>query len=109
MTLSEVVDRLGLEVVAGGNLLDIQVSGGYVGDLLSNVMANAQKGQVWLTVQGHVNVVAVATLRELAGVVLVGGRQPSEDTIAKADEEGLAVMKSELGAFELAGRLYGLL
>jgi predicted transcriptional regulator len=109
VTLKELSDKLDLRVMAGAGGLDREVTGGYVGDLLSDVMANAAPGQVWITVQGHLNVVAVGTLRELAGVILAAGRQPAEDMLAKAESEGLPVLGGPQSAFDLAGRVHRLL
>jgi len=84
------------------------VTGGYVSDLLSDVIGNSRPGDLWVTLQSHVNVVAVASMKDLAGIILVNNRQMDEDAIEKAKEEGIAVLVSELPAFEVAGRLYGL-
>lgn len=82
--------------------------GGYVSDLISDVLANATKGVLWVTHQTHQNTVAAASLRELAGIVLANGREPEEDTLQKAQAENVALLASNLPAFELVGRLYGL-
>jgi predicted transcriptional regulator len=103
--VSEIIDPLGLTVAAGQKALDQDIKGGYCGDLLSDVMANADKGSVWLTIQGHQNIVAVAVLRELAAVIIVNNRALDEDTKAKAEDEGIPVLQSQEKAFELAGRL----
>ena len=106
MKVKDIQELLGLESVAGEAGLDREVTGGYAGDLLSVVMANCSKGDLWLTVQGHQNIVAVAVLRELAGIVLVNGRKPDEDTLVKAADEGIPVLLSPWTSYELAGRLY---
>ena len=108
MNLGTIVEALNLVVKSGGDRMEVEVRGGYVGDLLSDVMANAQKGGVWLTIQSHQNIVAVAALRELAAIVLVNGRAPDEDTKAKAEEEGIPILVSPLSSYALAGKLYGL-
>jgi len=108
MKLADLVNTLGLEVKSAPGSLNNEVTGGYVSDLLSDVIGNSRKGDVWITLQGHVNVVAVASMNDLAGIILVNNRQPDEDAAAKAEEEGITVMVSELPAFEVVGRLYGL-
>jgi hypothetical protein len=105
MTLRDVATRLRLTVCCGGDALDREVTGGYAGDLLSDVIANSKAGDVWVTMQTHVNIVAVAVLKELAGIILVQGRRPAEDTLARARAEGVAVLVSDLPAYETAGRL----
>jgi hypothetical protein len=108
MKLADLVEKLALEVRSARNSLDNEVTGGYASDLLSDVIANGSEGDVWVTLQIHQNIVAVASMKDLAGIILVGGREPEEDTVAKAEAEGIPVMVSRLPAFELAGRLYSL-
>lgn len=105
MRLREVVKKLDLEVKSGVSNLDMKVKGGYVSDLLSDVMANSRAGDIWITLQVHQNIVAVASLKELSGIVLVNGRQPEDETIKKAESEGIPIMVSGLPTFELVGRL----
>lgn len=108
MKLSEIVEKLGMEVKAGGEKLGNEVKRGYVSDLLSDVMANTDEGDLWVTLQIHQNIVAVATLKGLAGIVLVNSRCPDNDTIEKANTEGIPIVVSPLSAFEVVGRLYKL-
>lgn len=109
MTLKDVVTELGCTTACGGDRLDQEVTGGYAGDLLSDVMANAKAGSVWITMQVHLNIVAVAELKDLAGILLIQGRRPAEDTLKKAREERLPILLSDSPAFETAGRLFALL
>jgi predicted transcriptional regulator len=97
---------LDLKVVAGKNGLEREVTAGYCGDLLSEAMAHAPVGSVWLTIQGHANIIAVAVLREMAAVILVGNREPDADTLQKADQEGIPILRWPRSAYELAGELY---
>lgn len=108
MTLNEIVDLLKLDVKAGQTGLEKEVTGGYASDLLSDVIANAKEGDIWVTLQIHQNIVAVAFLNNIAGIVIVGGRKPDADTLSKAEEQGVVIMSSGLPAFELVGRLYEL-
>lgn len=102
------VDALELQVRAGRARLEREVTGGYASDLLSDVIANGRPGDLWITLQKHVNTVAVASMKDLAAIVLVNGREPEEDTVRKAEAENIPVLVSRLPAFELAGRLCGL-
>ena len=77
MQLRRIVEALGLKVAAGPAGLDVEVIGGYAADLLSCAMAGAQRGDLWMTLQGHLNVVAIASLNELAGVVVTEGKPVS--------------------------------
>jgi len=108
MKLADLVEALGLEVRSAPGGLSNEVTGGYASDLLSDVMGNSREGNLWITLQIHLNVVAVASMKDLAGVVLVNGREPEEETVRKADAEGITIMVSKLPTFELVGRLYDL-
>ena len=105
MNVQELVNRFNLHVAAGNNNLDRQIQGGYCGDLLSDVMANAPAGCIWLTVQTHQNIVPVAVLHEMAAIVLTGGQEPDPETIEKANDEGVPILLWAESAFELAGRV----
>ena len=106
MTLQQIVDKLGLKPISGFHRLSAEVTGGYVSDLLSDVMANAKAGHLWVTLQTHQNIVAVASLKEMAGIVLIGGKEPEKQTVAKAEAENIPILLSQDPAFELVGRLY---
>ena len=86
MTLRKIIEELGLETVYGGTGLEADVSRGYASDLLSDVIANTQKGDIWVTLQIHPNIAAVASMKELAGIVIINGRRPETETMEKAKE-----------------------
>lgn len=106
MKVRDVATKLGLEVLTEQEGLEREVTGGYVSDLLSDVIAHGREGDVWITLQMHRNIIAVATLKELAAIILVNGRAPDADTLMKAREEKTVVLSSRLSAFEVAGQLY---
>lgn len=108
MKLKEIVEKLKLTVKTGAGLLDREVKGGYVSDLMSDVMANAEEGSLWITLQIHQNIVAVAVMKSLAGIVLINSRAPEPETLQKGEEEGIPIMVTDMPAFELAGRLFAL-
>ena len=108
MKLDNLIESLGLGPLIPPIDGSVEVTGGYCSDLLSDVLANAQAGDVWITLQVHKNIVAVAAMKEVTGIILVNNRKPDNDTLQKAEEEGLAVLGSDLPAFEIAGRLYEL-
>lgn len=108
MKLDELVKTLAVKIHSGKENLSKEITGGYCGDLLSDVMANSQAGNVWITMQVHLNIVAVASLKEHSAIILVNNREPNEDTLKKAIEEKISILTSELTAFELAGKLYEL-
>jgi hypothetical protein len=109
MKLSKIAEELGLMILNEGVDLDREVTGGYVSDLLSDVMGHANEGELWITLQSHVNVAAIASLKELAGIVLVKGILPDEKMLVKSTEEGIPVLGSSRGTFQTAGLLYKLL
>jgi len=102
------MQKLELELKAGQEPLSDDVQGGYASDLISDVIANAEEGDLWVTLQTHQNTVAVASMKGLAGIILVNGREPEPDTLQKAGEENIPLLVSDLPAFELIGRLYKL-
>jgi len=106
MTLQEIAEKLKLTVRCGEDRLDKEVERGYVSDLMSDVIANTRQGDVWITLQIHINIVAVAVMKELSGIIIIGGREPEEETLQKAREEGLPLLVTPLTAFETAGKLY---
>ena len=108
MNLRRLVEELNLQVRSGAGNLDAEVTGGYASDLISDVLAHSREGNLWVTLQRHQNVVAAASMKGLCGVVLVGGREPEEETLDKARIENVAILVSELPAFELIGKLWDL-
>jgi hypothetical protein len=109
LDLEAVVAALHLKVLSGKEKLKTQVKGGYTGDLLSDVMANSAEGDLWITRQTHQNIIAVATLKEHAGVTLVAGSEPPAETVDRAAQEGLPLLLADMPAFDVAGRLYELI
>jgi hypothetical protein len=108
MKVAQLAEWLKMEPAAGNTGLQREVRGGYCGDLLSDVMANAPPGCVWMTVQGHMNIVAVALLRDVAAIVLTGDRRPDAETVARADQEGIPLLTWRGSSYELAGELHAL-
>jgi len=107
MTAKQVGEAIGLKVLVAGQ--DQTVTGGYTSDLLSDVIANADEGVLWITVQRHINIVAVAQLKKVAGIVLAGGAAPEAAVLEKARQEKLAVFQSGESAYVVSGKLYALL
>ena len=109
MKVRELVEKLNLKVLSGENGLDRDIDGCYVSDLLSDVMGNAEMGNVWVTLQTHKNVMAIASLKELACVVLVKGQTASEDTLEQSNEEGIPFLSTTMQTYETVGKIYQLL
>lgn len=106
--LENIVEELDLKILSGGPGLEEEVSSGCCCDLLSWVMANGKKNAVWITVQTHVNVIAVASLLDMAGVIIPSNMNVDEKTIEKAQEEGVTILSTPLNAFQLTGMLYNM-
>ena len=106
MRVKDLVEKFELRIAGGQHGLDREVTEGYCGDLLSEVMGNAPAGCAWLTVQVHQNIVAVAVLREMAAIIITGGQKPDAETIEKADREGIPVLQWPGSSFRLSGRLF---
>lgn len=109
LTVNNLKEALSLKVLCGEAGLGREVKGGYVCDLLSDVMGNAKEGQVWITLQTHKNVMAIASLRDLAAVILINGNIPDADTAAQSEIEGIPILGTNAPAFETVGKLYKLI
>jgi predicted transcriptional regulator len=107
--LNDFVEELSLEVKTCKDGLQNEITGAYVSDLLSDVMGNSKEGNIWITLQTHLNIVAVAGLKGLAGIIIVGGRQLQEDILQKAEAEKVMIATTSLPTFEVAGKMYQLL
>ena len=109
MTVRELVKELDLKVFSGEKGLDNEISGGYVSDLLSDVMGVAKEGSLWVTLQVHKNVMAIATLKELSAVILVKGFEPEADTVEVSNDENIPILGTKEQTFEIAGKIYDLI
>lgn len=107
MDINSIIDFLNLKIFSSGK--EKLVENGYTSDLLSVVLAKAPKKSLWITVQKHLNIVAVATIRELTGIIICNNLIPDEEVIKKASEEGLWLLGTDLDSFTISGKLYKLL
>ena len=101
MKVRELAEKLGAKVLSGEENLETEISCGYSCDLLSWVMAHGKKGMAWITVQTHMNVIAVASLMEMSAVILPEGITMEGPSLEKAREEGVAVLQSKKSAYAL--------
>ena len=102
MTIEEAANQLGWECLAGVDGTGNQVTGCYVGDLLSWVMSRAQSGDLFVTVMGNVNAVAVAVLTDAAGIVLTDGAALDDDARRRANQQGMPIYASGVNSYETA-------
>jgi len=107
--LESIVKALNLKVISGNDKLKKEVRGGYAGDLLSDVMANSKEGDIWITRQVHPNIIAVSSLKDHAGIIIVQGNEPMKNTLDRAIKENVPIMVSDLPGFETIGKIYHLL
>jgi predicted transcriptional regulator len=106
MVLSAIVDKLECQILSGEAHLEREVSLASCSDILSDVMAKARKGCLWITHQTHENVLAIAFFKELSAIILPSGHKPDDDVIAKAQEKEIVILLSDETAFDIVGRLY---
>jgi predicted transcriptional regulator len=106
MKVSDLIEELNLRVFEPGKNLEKIVSGGYASDLLSDVMAHAIADQVWITLQNHVNVIAVASLKDLAAIILVHGQEPAEDVLDRARQEGISLLGTGSDTFRTSALVF---
>ncbi|MFZ5642818.1 MAG: DRTGG domain-containing protein [Bacillota bacterium] len=85
------------------------IRGAYCGDLLSDVLAHASPGDLWITIHRHRNVIAVAALVNISGVIITGNREPDPETLDGAIREGIMLFTTPLNNFQAAGKLYSIL
>ncbi|MGB8952176.1 MAG: hypothetical protein WCC06_05880 [Candidatus Aminicenantales bacterium] len=109
MNLNEIVETLKLQVLQGQGEFNVEVSNGYTSDLLSDVMAHSREKNIWITLQIHPNIVAVAKLKDLAAILLVNDRKPDAETLNKAKEENVPLLGTRDSAFVISGKLFELI
>ena len=106
--LKTVIEKLNLETISSVTGVNRPVEGGYASDLLSCAMRGAKKDFLWVTLQSHINVVAVASLANLAGVIITEGHRPTPETIAQAENEGVNLLLTPQNTFSVVGQLIAL-
>lgn len=107
MNLQEIITALNLEVLTyKKDFESMTPSCGYASDLLSCVMAGAAHKSLWVTLQAHSNIIAVATLLELSAIIITEDAKPDQETINKANEEGIVLLSTKKATFCVAGKLW---
>ncbi len=109
MDLNQIQKLLDLKLVTKTTNLSRNIDEGYASDLLSWVMANAKENDIWITIQSHQNIVAIASLLNLAAIIIAEGVNVEEKTIKKAETENIPIFTSEKSIYELCGILYNIL
>jgi len=103
MTTSKLSEKLGLKKLSESE--DRETASCYISDLLSRVLGGCQSGDIWITVQSSLNMVAVAMMTDASCVILPEGLIAPDNVIEKANQEGLIIFSSEESAFSLAVKI----
>ena len=107
MTLQDIIQQLDLSVFTNPKKFTaIHPVSGYAADLLSCVMAGAKSGAIWVTLQAHINIVAVAALAEVCAVIIIEGAVPDPDVIEKANVQGIILLGTKTTTYQVVGRLW---
>jgi predicted transcriptional regulator len=106
MTTQDLIEKIGLKPLS--KFEHREVDGVFVSDMLSDVMAGAKSGNLWLTIQTHKSIVSAANLVDVSAVVITSGKEVPQDTVDLASKYNIAILSSELPTFELVGKLYWL-
>ena len=107
MNLQQIIDRLDLTILTDRrDFTLIEPDGGYTSDLLSCVMAGAKSNYLWITLQAHLNIVAVAALLEVAAIIITENAQPDSATITKANEQGIVLLSTSKPTYVIDGKLW---
>jgi hypothetical protein len=109
MNLQQIIEQLNLTVLTESkDFASISPTGGYSSDLLSCVMAGAKKGNIWITLQAHLNIVAIAALNEVAAIIVTEDAQPDAASITRANEQGVILLSTAQPTYEINGKLWQL-
>ena len=106
MKVHDLVTELNLRVFEPGENMDRVLAGGYASDLLSDVMGHASHDQIWITLQNHLNVIAVASLKDLAAVILVHGQEPLIEVLERAKNEGITLLGTDWDTFRTSAEVF---
>jgi hypothetical protein len=106
VNLSKLIGTYGLNVFAPPLDGELAITFGYASDLLSDVIGNAGRGCIWITMQTHVNIIAVAALKDVGAIVIVSNHKPADETITTAKQKGVCLLSTGMTTFEICGRLY---
>ncbi len=106
MKISGLLEIGDFQLLTSSNYTDREITGCYIGDLLSWVMGRAKPGDAWITIMNNINIIAVATLTDCSCIILSEGVKLEDDIIKKADSEGIIVIKSEKTSYEISCKLH---
>ncbi len=108
MELKKILDTINGKVLTEEIYQNLEISGAYSSDLLSDVMGNSHRGEIWITIMRHLNVIAVASLSEMPVILFSKNFIPDSKVIEKAVSENIILITSPYPTFELCGKIYNL-
>jgi hypothetical protein len=109
MNLQQIIDHLELKpLTQTQDFSQVEPKSGYTADLLSCVMAGAKAHCIWVTLQAHVNIIAVAALLDMSAIIITEGAQPDQATITKANAQSIPVLSTPRSTFDIVGELWSL-
>ncbi len=104
MKVKELADRL--ELKSATKVFDRDVTGVYISDMVSDVIANAKAGDLLVTAQAHANVIAAANLVDTCAIVITQGKVLPDNVVKMAEKAELAVFTTDLNRWQVATKLY---
>lgn len=104
MTTKDLIEKIGLHVLS--KFEHRPINGVFVSDMISDVMAGARSGNLWLTVQTHKNIIPAANLVDVSAIIITSGKEVPQETIDLATKYNIAVLSTALPTYDLVGRLY---
>lgn len=106
MTVLELKNKLKLDILVGGEGLENEVTGCYIGDLLSWVMGRAKSGDAWLTVMGNINAIAVAVLADASCIILCENAALDDEAKKKAEQQGVTILTGKENSYQMSVKIY---
>lgn len=106
MKVADILKWENTKILCCEDSIDNIIIDGYVSDLLSDVIAHANENTAWITIQTHKNLVAIASLKELACIIITNDNTPADDLIEAAKQENIPIISTSMSSFETAGKLY---
>jgi hypothetical protein len=103
LKIHELAQSLGLKAL--NSITEKEISGVLIADIVSDVVMHARPGVLVITAQPHTTLVAAAKLGNVSAIVYTRGREPLDDTKLLAENAGITLLRTDLSAYELAGKL----
>ena len=108
-SLQTILDNIELQLLTDPlDYSEIEIQSGYTSDLLSCVMTGARADGVWVTLISNINIVAVASLLEISAIIITENAQPDAATISRANREGIVLLSTPVGSYQIVGKLWEL-